>query len=161
MAGESRNSAVAASELFAENAKKIRAQVAAIGFRQLVGSELDDLQPGACAVSVARRPELLQHLGMFHGGVSAFLVDHGATIAAATLIKPDRAVLTAEYKLNLMAPAIGHRLLCRARVIRPGNSLTVVAADVFCQSDDQEKHTATALVTVAVVEAAKLFPAAG
>ena len=96
---------------------------------------------------------------MFHGGVSAFLVDHGATIAAATIIKPGQAVLTAEYKLNLLAPATGQRLICRARVIRPGNNLTVVAADVFSIADGQEKQTAAALATIAVIDA-KTLPAA-
>ena len=98
---------------------------------------------------------------MFHGGVSAFLVDHGATIAAATIIKPGQAVLTAEYKLNLLAPATGQRLLCRARVIKPGNNLTVVAADVFSIADDREKQTAAALATIAVINASKLPTAAG
>jgi uncharacterized protein (TIGR00369 family) len=154
-------SAPVSAELFAANAKRIRARIAAIGFRQLLGAELDELAPGSCTVSVARRPELLQHLGMFHGGVSAFLVDHGATIAAATIVKPGQAVLTAEYKLNLLAPATGQRLICRARVIRPGSSLTVVAADVFSIADGQEKQTAAALATIAVIDESKLPAAAG
>lgn len=153
--------AAVSADLFAANAKRIRAQIAAIGFRQLLNAELDELGPGSCTVSVVRRPELLQHLGMFHGGVSAFLVDHGATIAAATIVKPGQAVLTAEYKLNLLAPATGQRLVCRARVIRPGNNLTVVAADVFSIADGPEKLTATAIATIAVIEAAKLPAATG
>src|SRR5674476_857881 len=128
MAERDNSSAPISAELLAANAKRIRAMIAAIGFRNLIGSEIDELGPGTCTVSVARRPELLQHLGMFHGGVSAFLVDHGATIAAATIVKPGQAVLTAEYKLNLLAPATGERLVCRTRVLRPGNKLTVVAA---------------------------------
>lgn len=144
-----------ALDFFEENAAKIRAQIASIGFRQLIGAELDDLQPGRCTVSVARRPELLQHLGFFHGGVTAFLIDHSVTIAAATLLKPDRAALTSEYKLSLLAPAIGQRMVCRAHVVKAGNNLTVVAADVFNIADCQEKHTAVALATVAVIDAGK------
>jgi uncharacterized protein (TIGR00369 family) len=155
------SSASVYADLFAANAKRIRAQLAAIGFRQLLGAELDELGLGSCTVSVARRPEMLQHLGMFHGGVSAFLVDHGATIAAATIVRPGQAVLTAEYKLNLLAPATGQRLICRARVIRPGNNLTVVAADVFSIADGQEKQTAAALATIAVIDASKLPAATG
>lgn len=147
------------AELFAANAKTIRARVAKIGFCNLIGSELDELGPGTCTASVARRSELLQHLGMFHGGVSAYLVDHATTVAAATIVKPGQLVLTAEYKLNLLAPATGERLVCRARVIRPGSSLTVVAADVFSVADAQENLTATAIATIAVIEASKL-PAA-
>jgi uncharacterized protein (TIGR00369 family) len=147
-------------ELFEANAKSIRARVAEIAFCKLIGSKLDELGPGFCAASVARRPELLQYLGMFHGGVTAYLVDHATTVAAATILKPGQAVLTAEYKLNLLAPATGERLLCRARVIKPGK-MTVVAADVFSIADGLEKQTAAALATIAVVEATKLSAATG
>ena len=149
------------AELFEANAKSIRARVAEIAFCKLIGSELDELGPGTCTASVARRPELLQYLGMFHGGVTAYLIDHATTVAAATIVKPGQHVLTAEYKLNLMAPATGERLVCRARVIRPGNTLIVVAADVFSIADGREKQTAAALATIAVVEAAKLPAATG
>jgi len=83
------------------------------------------------------------------------------TVAAATILKPGQAVLTAEYKLNLLAPATGQRLVCRARVIKPGNNMTVVAADVFSIADGREKQTAAALATIAVVESAKLPTATG
>ncbi|MBI3702808.1 MAG: PaaI family thioesterase [Rhizobiales bacterium] len=148
-------------ELFAANAKSIRARIAEIAFCKLIGSELDELGPGTCTASVARRPELLQYLGMFHGGVTAYLIDHATTVAAATIVRPGQAVLTAEYKLNLLTPATGERLLCRARVIKPGNKMIVVAADVFSLADGVEKHTAAALATIAVVEAEKLSVATG
>jgi len=93
------------AELFAANAKTIRARVASIAFCNLTGSELDELGPDTCTASVARRPELLQHLGMFHRGVSAYLVDHATMVAAATIVKPGQRVRTAEYKLNLLVPA--------------------------------------------------------
>jgi uncharacterized protein (TIGR00369 family) len=148
-------------ELFEANAKSIRARIAEIAFCKLIGSELDELGPGTCTASVARRPELLQYLGMFHGGVTAYLVDHATTVAAATILKPGQAVLTAEYKLNLMAPATGERLICRARVIKPGSNMTVVAADVFSLADGREKQTAAALATIAVIESTKLPAATG
>lgn len=149
------------TELFEANAKSIRARVAEIAFCKLIGSEIDELGPGTCTASVARRPELLQYMGMFHGGVTAYLIDHATTVAAATILNPGQAVLTAEYKLNLMAPATGERLICRARVLRPGSTMTVVAADVFSIADGREKQTAAALATIAVVESAKLPAATG
>ena len=48
-----------------------------------------------------------------------------------------------------------------ARVIRPGNTMTVVAADVFSISDGREKQTAAALATIAVIESTKLPAATG
>ncbi len=147
--------AAVSAEHFAANAEAIRARIAQIAFCKLIGSALDELGPGFCTASVARRPELLQYLGMFHGGVTAYLIDHATTVAAATIVRPGQSVLTAEYKLNLLAPATGERLICRAHVLRPGRTLTVVAADVFSLAEGREKQTAAALATIAVIDAEK------
>ena len=117
---------------------------------RLVGAQIDDLTHGSATISVARRDDLLQQHGLFHGGVTAFLVDNATTIAAAT--SRGQSALTAEYKLNLLSPAAGERLICRARVIKPGRQVAVVAADVFCVTDGVEKHTATALASIAMLD---------
>ena len=136
----------------------LRDHVAAQGFMRLVGAELESISPGACVLSVARRPEVLQQYGMFHGGVTAFLIDNGTTLAACTLVGPGQGGLTAEYKLNLLAPAVGDRLVCRARVLRPGKTLSVVTADVYSVVNGTEKHCATALATIAIVDLGGLPP---
>jgi uncharacterized protein (TIGR00369 family) len=128
----------------------IRENVGRQGFMNLVGAELSELARGHCTIAVDRRPELLQQHGFFHGGVTAFLVDNATTIAAAT--SRGQPALTAEYKLNLLSPATGERLICRARVIKPGRQVAVVAADVFCVSNGVEKHTATALASIAMLQ---------
>ncbi|WP_426434208.1 PaaI family thioesterase [Bradyrhizobium genosp. P] len=135
---------------FAPIAARIRANVGRQGFMGHVGAELAELSRGACTLAVDRRPELLQQHGLFHGGVTAFLVDNATTIAAAT--SRGQPALTAEYKLNLLSPASGDRLICRARVIKPGRQVAVVAADVFCVIDGKEKHTATALASIAMLD---------
>ncbi len=137
---------------FAPIAAHIRSNVMRQGFMTHVGAEISDLSCGGCELSVDRRPELLQQNGFFHGGVTAFLIDNATTIAAATV--KGQAALTAEYKLNLLAPASGERLICRARVVKPGRQLSVVAADVFCVIDGVEKHTATALASIAMIDQA-------
>ncbi|MBR0827954.1 PaaI family thioesterase [Bradyrhizobium manausense] len=134
---------------FAEIAAHIHTNVGKQGFMNLVGAELSDLSRGECTIAVDRRPELLQQHGFFHGGVTAFLVDNATTIAAAT--SRGQPALTAEYKLNLLSPAVGEKLICRARVIKPGRQVSVVAADVFCVTDGVEKHTATALASIAML----------
>jgi uncharacterized protein (TIGR00369 family) len=128
----------------------IRENVGRQGFMNLVGAELSELARGQCTISVDRRPELLQQHGFFHGGVTAFLVDNATTIAAAT--SRGQPALTAEYKLNLLSPATGERMICRARVIKPGRQVAVVAADVFCVTEGVEKHTATALASIAMLQ---------
>lgn len=135
---------------FAPIETRIRDNVGRQGFMNHVGAELSELARGSCTLEVNRRPELLQQNGLFHGGVTAFLVDNATTIAAAT--SRGQSALTAEYKLNLLSPAVGERLICRARVIKPGRQTAVVAADVFCITDGVEKHTATALASIAMLD---------
>ncbi|NUR14415.1 MAG: PaaI family thioesterase [Bradyrhizobium sp.] len=125
----------AADPEFEPIAQRIHANVGRQGFMNLVGAELSELSRGTCTIAVERRPELLQQHGFFHGGVTAFLVDNATTIAAAT--SRGQPAMTAEYKLN--------------RVIKPGRQVSVVAADVFCVSDGVEKHTATALASIAML----------
>jgi uncharacterized protein (TIGR00369 family) len=131
----------------------VRTALQSQGFFNLVGAEVVGIEPGIVITSVARRPELLQHNGLFHGGVLAFLVDVTTTAAAGTLVDRDRQlVLTAEYKLNLLAPSVGERLTCRAEVIKPGRRLTVVDAKVHCLTAGAEKLVAVALATIANLE---------
>ena len=137
---------------FAPIEKRIRDSVGQQGFMVHIGAQLSELKRGSCTLVVDRRPELLQQHGFFHGGVTAFLVDNATTIAAGT--SRGQPALTAEYKLNLLSPAAGERLICRARVIKPGQQVAVVAADVFCVIDGIEKHTATALASIAMLEKA-------
>jgi uncharacterized protein (TIGR00369 family) len=137
-------------EDFAPIETLIRENVERQGFMKLVGAELGELSRGSCTIAVDRRSELLQQHGFFHGGVTAFLVDNATTIAAAT--SRGQGALTAEYKLNLLSPATGERMICRARVIKPGRQVAVVAADVFCVTGGVEKHTATALASIAMLQ---------
>ncbi len=143
---------------FAAIATRIRESVGRQGFMSHIGAELSELARGTCTLAVDRRPERLQQHGFFHGGVTAFLVDNATTIAAAT--SRGQAALTAEYKLNYLSPASGERLICRARVIKPGKQVAVVAADVFCVIEGKEQHTATALASIAMLsgEAAAKIP---
>jgi uncharacterized protein (TIGR00369 family) len=134
---------------FAPIANRIHDGVGRQGFMGLVGAQISELARGSCTLVVDRRAELLQQHGFFHGGVTAFLVDNATTIAAAT--SRGQPALTAEFKLNLLSPGSGERLICRARVIKPGRQVAVVAADVFCVTDGIEKHTATALASIAML----------
>ncbi len=119
------------------------------GFTKLVGAKVVSIDPGVVVMALDRRPEVLQQNGLFHGGVLAYLVDNATTAAAGTMIdRATRSVITGEYKINLIAPSIGDRLTCRAEVVKPGRTLTVVEAKVFCRIDGAEKLVAVALATI-------------
>lgn len=129
------------------------------GFTRLVGAEVVSIDPGVVVMTLDRRPEVLQQNGLFHGGVIAYLVDNATTAAAGTMIdRTQRSVLTAEYKINLLAPSRGDRLTCRAQVVKPGRSLTVVEAKVTCRTDGEDKLVAVALATIANLDIASKAP---
>jgi len=131
-------------------AAAIRKTLEGQGFTRLVGAEVVSIEPGEVVMALDRRPEVLQQNGLFHGGVIAYLVDNTTTAAAGTMIdRAQRSVLTAEYKINLVAPSKGDRLICRASVVKPGRSLTVVEAKVHCRIEGAEKLVAVALATIA------------
>lgn len=141
---------------FPAKAAAIRNTLEAQGFTRLVGAEVVSIEPGVVVMALNRRDEVLQQNGLFHGGVIAYLVDNAATAAAGTMIdRARRAVITAEYKINLVAPSRGDRLTCRAEVVKPGRSLTVVEAKVYCRTDGEEKLVAVALATIANLDKPK------
>jgi uncharacterized protein (TIGR00369 family) len=134
-------------------ADAIRSALNAQGFLHHRGASVDEVLPGQVVMSVGRRPELLQQHGFFHGGVVAFLVDNATTAAAGTVIdRETQTCLTAEYKLNIVAPALGDRLACTATVVKPGRRLTIVEAKVHSRAGDKVKLVAVALATIANIE---------
>ncbi|MGH8352632.1 MAG: PaaI family thioesterase [Pseudomonas sp.] len=117
-------------------------------FAQLIGFQLTDFAPGRIAMEVLPRRELTQHHGFVHGAVVGFMIDSACAWAAASLVGD---VVTAEYKVNLLAPAIGDKLICRSQVIKAGQRQAVSRADVFAVRDGREKIIATGLATIARV----------
>jgi acyl-coenzyme A thioesterase PaaI-like protein len=132
---------------FAPIATRIRDNVGRQGFMNHVGAELSELARGSCTLAVDRRPELLQPVSWRRHRVPGRQCDHHR---GRRVPRPTGA--PAEYKLNLLSPASGERLIRRARVIKPGHQVAVVAADVFCVIDGVEKHTATALASIAMLD---------
>lgn len=117
-------------------------------FMELIGAELAEVTPGACVIRLPFRPSLGQQHGFFHGGVVGAVADNACGYASFTLAPAESSILTVEYKLNLMAPASGDVLVARGRVLRPGRTLVVAAADVAVVRDGVEKPVATALATL-------------
>ena len=99
-----------------------------------LGLELAALGQGECMTMLPLQKSHLQQDGYVHAGVHAAMADHTAGGAAATLIHNGQIVLTIEFKINLLRAAKGERLICRAKVLKPGNHFTVVESEVFCAS---------------------------
>lgn len=122
-------------------------------FMATLGAELVHVAPGEVDILVDMQPGLRQQHGFFHAGATISVLDSAAGYAALTLFPKGFGVLTAELKVNLLAPGEGPRLRAEGRVIRPGKTLTVCKADVFSEPDTgNRKPVATALLTMAARE---------
>jgi uncharacterized protein (TIGR00369 family) len=94
-----------------------------------------------------------QQHGFVHAGALASIADSAAGYAALTLMPPGAGVLTTEFKINLLAPGLGERIMARGKVIKAGRTLTLAQTDVFAVHEGQEKHIALLTATLMAVEA--------
>jgi uncharacterized protein (TIGR00369 family) len=92
-----------------------------------------------------------QHTGQVHAGVMVTLADHSMGAAAQTLAADGFVVITAELSTRLLRAATGERLLCEARVIKPGRQISFTEADVWCHRDGERVHVLRASATMALV----------
>jgi len=130
---------------------RVRASFARQRVMETIGAELIRVEPGAVEIALLARPELTQQHGFVHAGILATILDSACGYAAFSLMPADVAVLTVEYKINLLRPASGTRMVARARVVKPGQTLTVCTADAFAQTGSEEKLVATMLATIMAV----------
>jgi uncharacterized protein (TIGR00369 family) len=79
------------------------------------------------------------------------IADSAAGYAAMTMVPNDASVLTVEYKMNLVAPASGEKLVARGRVARPGRTLIVTQAEVFALRGERETLCALMQQTIMVM----------
>lgn len=120
-----------------------------------LGIELASAGDGQCETTLEIQPRHLQQDGFVHAGVQSTMADHTAGAAAGTLIGPGEIVLTAEFKINLLRPARGDHLVCRASVMKPGRTLMVVESAFFCVTDSTETLVSKLMGTMAVVPSRK------
>lgn len=85
------------------------------------------------------RPEVTQQHGYFHAGATSAIADTAGGYAAYTLFLEDTEVLTVEYKINLLAPAVGEYIEAVGTVLKAGRTLTVCQLEVFGVTDDGER----------------------
>ena len=142
-------------ELEARNpsfAEEVRKSFAAQSIMQLLGAELAVIEPGVVEITLPYRRDLTQQDGYLHAGVITTIADSAAGYAAFSLMSAGARVLSVEFKVNLLRPASGDNFLARAEVIKPGNTLTVVRADVFGLTGKQRTLVATMLGTMFCVK---------
>ena len=130
--------------------KKVRASFAKQGLMTTLGAEMTSVGTGVVEIRCGFDTRLTQQDGFAHAGVSTSILDSACGYAALSVAPADCEVLSVEFKVNLLAPAVGETFVARAAVKRAGKRLTVCAADAFAVNGSGEKLIATMLATMFV-----------
>ncbi|WP_254915903.1 PaaI family thioesterase [Pandoraea sp. PE-S2T-3] len=125
-------------------AAKIRASFDAQGVMTHWGAQITHLTDGHCEITLPFSDKVNQQHGFFHGGVIGAIADSAGGYAGYTRISPEHELVTAEYKLNILAPGKGDTLVGRGQVVKAGRSLIVATAELF--AIDGGKWTLCALM---------------
>ncbi|HSW04749.1 PaaI family thioesterase [Aquabacterium sp.] len=126
-------------------------------FSVLLGAQLLALKPGYCELMVPMSEEIQQQHGFAHGGVISYLADNALTYAGGTAMRVP--VVTSEFKINYLRPAIGERFIARAAAAHVARTQTVARCEVFAVKDGNEKLIAIAQGTIAKLGEAPPVPA--
>jgi uncharacterized protein (TIGR00369 family) len=133
--------------------QRVRNSFARQGLMGTLGAELIAVRPGSVEIAIRPDPAISQQHGFVHAGAVTAIADSAAGYAALTVMPPGTGVLSTEFKINLLAPATGERLVARGRVVKAGRTLTVAQSEVFAQDGDGEKLVALLTATLMTVEA--------
>jgi uncharacterized protein (TIGR00369 family) len=117
--------------------QRVRDSFARQAFMATLGASLERVAPGEIAMSFAHRPELTQQHGFLHAGVLTSVADSACGYAALSLMEPGVGVLSVEFKVNMLAPAVGEGFVATGRVVRSGRTLTVCTGEVTTERDGE------------------------
>ena len=126
---------------------RIEASFAKQAFMTTLGARLVRVAAGEVEIEMPVAGHLTQQHGFVHAGAVATIADSACGYAALTTMPASAGVLTAEFKINLLAPAAGERLLARGRVVKAGRTLTLATAEVFAISGGVSKLCAMMTAT--------------
>ena len=118
---------------------------------QTLGMSLQRVIKGEVDISFPHRKDLTQQHGFIHAGVLATALDSACGYAAFSTMPEDAAVLSIEFKTNLLRPAKGSNYSARARVVKAGRNITFCEASAYALNDDKETLVATMSATMMAV----------
>lgn len=132
-------------------AARVRASFAEQAFMATCQADLVSVEPGEVVIEFPYHRDLTQQHGFIHAGVISAIADSASGYAALTLMPADAAVLSVEFKINLLAPATGLRFRATARVVKAGRTLTVCSADVHALRGDEQDFALVATMQATMI----------
>ena len=123
-----------------------------LGFPKSAGMRLVSAEPGKVTMALAKRPELTQFFGHFHGGVITALADQAAGMAVTSSLPKGRIGVTVELKINFLEPASGTELLARAKTLKMSGSIGVATVEIFSKDGGAETLCAFCTATMRAMD---------
>ena len=142
-------------------AQRVRDSFGRQGIMRLIGARMTRVEPGHVEIELPYRADLTQQHGFFHAGVTSTIADSAGGYAGYTLFPAESSVLTVEYKMNLVSPAEGEKLVAIGRVKKTGRSLTVCELEVLAVKGGAAKSCAYGLQTLMCLAGRPDAPQAG
>jgi uncharacterized protein (TIGR00369 family) len=133
-------------------AERVARSFARQGLMETIGARLAAVRPGEVEIVLKVTPRVSQQHGFVHAGAVSAIADSAAGYAGLTVMPAEAGVLTVEFKINLLAPAAGERLIARGRVVRAGRTIVVAQAEVDAETDGRRKPVALLTATLMAVE---------
>lgn len=127
----------------------IRGINASAAFNRWCGIEVLSAGEGRAEIAMPWREDVGQYSGFLHAGLVGALIDTACGFAAATVVGR---VLASHYAVNCLRPAVGHRFIARARVVKPGRTQVFTACELFAVGAEGEKLVATGETLLTPVE---------
>lgn len=130
---------------------RVRSRFDAQSAMTTIGAQMSKIARGAVEIELVSAPHIRQQQGFVHGGVVAMILDSACGFAAFTTMPEGVEVVSVEFKINFLKPALGERFVARGRVLRPGRNLTVCQGEVYAVKDGREEAVAAMQATMAAV----------
>ena len=134
------------------NPPSLAEAINAKGFTGAAGFRILEVKPGYAELALARRDDLVQFFGHFHGGVIAALADHAAGIAVTSGLPKGKIGVTVEIKVNFLSPGDGSELIARAKTLKMSGSIGVATVEVFTRDDKSERLCAFCTATMRALD---------
>ena len=133
-------------------AERVARSFARQGLMETIGARLATVRPGEVEIVLDVTPRVSQQHGFVHAGAVSSIADSAAGYAGLTVMPAEAGVLTVEFKINLLAPAAGERLIATGRVVRAGRSIVVAQAEVEAESAGRRKPVALLTATLMAIQ---------
>lgn len=135
--------------------ERIAASFQAQGLMATLGATLALVEEGEVHIALPFSKHLSQQHGYVHAGAITGIVDSACGYAALTKAPSEHEVVTAEFKINLLRPALGHRFLAIGKVVNAGRLLTVCMGEVRAFPETGSAYKVVALMQATIVNVTK------